>query len=176
VQVARLVDRLGQALGRRRGPGLGAQGGDQLVALDPAGREQLDPGALVGAELAQAQLAPVGEPDQDPRATVPRRGALVEDPQPPGRHQVHEQLQRALADRPGADARRGVRSELHREHLSDPPGAGDRHSRQRRERRVDRLHRHHPRRDRRLDLGPGERGGEAAGGDLDLGQLGHRSQ
>ena len=61
-------------------------------------------------------------------------------------------------------------------HLADPPDAVDRHPLERRERRVERLHRDHPGRQRRLDLGARERGGEPAGGDLDFGQLGHRPQ
>ena len=63
-------------------------------ALDPARAQQLRPGALLGAELAQAQLAAVGEPDQDPRAAILERRPLVEDLQPPGGHQVDQQRQR----------------------------------------------------------------------------------
>ena len=40
--------------------------------------------ALLGAELAQAQLAPVGQPHEQPRGAIAQRGALVEELQAPG--------------------------------------------------------------------------------------------
>ena len=78
------------------------------------GRQQLGPGALLGAELAQPQLAPVVEPDQQPRGAVAQRGALVPELQPSGRHQVdqHDQL-----------------AGLDDQHLAHPPDAGDRRCR-----------------------------------------------
>ena len=105
VEVARLVDPLGELLERRRRPGLGAERGDHLVASDLGRAQQLRPGALLGAELAQAQLASVGEPDQHPRGAVAKRGALVEHLQAAGRHQVDEQGQRLRgAGRPSGAA------------------------------------------------------------------------
>ncbi len=66
MEVAGLVDQLGELLEWRARPRLGAERRDRLVLLDRVGREQLRPGPLPGSELAQPQLAAVGEPDQDP--------------------------------------------------------------------------------------------------------------
>ena len=98
MQVARLVDQRRELLERRRGPGLGPERRDHLVLGDRVRRQQLRPGPLLGAELAQPQLAPVLEPDQEPRGPVAQRGPLVEDLQPPGRHQVDQQRQVAELD------------------------------------------------------------------------------
>jgi hypothetical protein len=66
-----------------------------------------------------------------------------------------------------------VAGELDDRHLADPPRPPDPHPDERGERRVDALHRHHSGRERRFDLGTGQRGAKAADGDLDLGKLGH---
>ena len=55
-----------------------------------AAAQQLRPGALLGAELAQAKLAPVGEPDQHPGGAIAKRGALLEHLEAARRHQVDE--------------------------------------------------------------------------------------
>jgi hypothetical protein len=78
VKVTGLVEDLGERVERRCRPRLRAERRDHLVVLDLPLDEQLRPGPLLGAELAQPQLAPVGEPDQDPRCAVAKRGALVE--------------------------------------------------------------------------------------------------
>src|SRR5581483_8375120 len=70
----------------------------------------------------------------------------------------------AVVPRPGEDDDR---------HLPDPPDVRDPATLERGERRVDGLQRHHARRQRRLDPRIAERRAQAAGGDLDLGQLGH---
>ena len=158
MQVARLVDQLGEALERRRRPGFRPEPGDRLVLVDGVGRQQLRPGPLLGPVLAQAQLAAVLEPDQDPRGAVFERGPLVVVAQPAGRHQVDQQRQVA---------------ELDDGQLADPPHPGQLAARQRLERRVEGLHHVHPRRQRRLDPGAGERRVQAPHGDLDLGKLGH---
>ena len=94
------------SLERGRGPGLRPQRRHHLVGLDLLARQQLRPGPLLGPELAQPQLPPVLEPDQQPRGAISRRGRLVEDLQPPRRHQVDQQRQVA---------------ELDHRHLADPP-------------------------------------------------------
>src|SRR5207247_10344747 len=78
-EAARLVEEPLELLPRRRGPRVGAQGGHGLVGSQVAGCEQLGPRPLLGAELPQAQLAPVGETDQEARALVAQRGALSEE-------------------------------------------------------------------------------------------------
>ena len=76
VQRARRVEQL---LSRAPPPGSGhASGpsvGERLVLLELAGAQQLHPRGLLGAELAQAQLAAVVEADEQPRGAVagPRR-------------------------------------------------------------------------------------------------------
>ena len=96
-------------LERRRGPGLRPERRDHLVLVDGVGRQQLRPGPLLGPELAQPQLPPVLQPHQHPRRPVFRRCPLVEDPQPPRRHQVDQQ---------------GQVPKLDHRHLADPPHPG----------------------------------------------------
>ena len=165
VQVPRLVEQLRELLDRRRRPGLGPERGDHLMARDLAGGQQSGPGPLFGPELPQAQLLSFTEPDQDPRRLVAERCALVEQLQPPGGHHVDEQRQR-----------RAVALELDDRHLPDPPDLGHRHPRERVERRVERLHRDHPRRQRRLDRETARGRVQASRGDLDFRQLGHRTR
>ena len=162
MELARLVDGLGELVERRRRPGLRAERLDHLVGLDAAGPVELRPGTLLGAELAQAQLAPVGEPDEHPRGAVLERRALVEHLEAPGAHQVNEQLELLVA------------GELDDGHLADASRARNRHALEGGEHRVEGLDRDHARRQGRLDLGAVERRAEAAGGDLDFGQFGHR--
>jgi hypothetical protein len=123
---------------------------------------EFEPRALLGAELAQPQLAPVGQPDQHTRAPVLQRGALVEQLQAAGGHQVDEDRELAV--------------ELGDEHLADAPDPLEGAPLESREGRVDRLHGHHAGREGGLDLGTGERRPQSASGDLDLRQLGHHSQ
>ena len=120
VQVARLVEHARELLERGWRQRVRAERGHGLVLVELARREELGPGALLGAELAQAKLAPVTEPDQQPRAAVAQRGALVVELEPAGGHQVnqHHELARArlpASCRPGgrrrARARRGRRAE-----------------------------------------------------------------
>ena len=79
------------APGRRRGPSVATA---SSASTRVRRGSSLRPRPLLGAELAQAQLAPVLEPDQQPRGAVAQRRALVPQLQPPGRHQVdqHDQL------------------------------------------------------------------------------------
>ena len=143
VEVARLVDR--RAASSSSG-GAGQASGPRVATIssagDLSGGQQLRPGALLGPELAQPQLAAVAEADKDPRAPVPQRGPLVEDLQPSRRHHVDEQRQL----RPVAVA------ELDDRHLADPPDPVDRSSDDRVERRLDALQRDHARRERGFDL------------------------
>ena len=86
VQRPRLVEQLEQR--RRIGPRLGAERGERVLVVEVRRSQHLDPRPLSGAELAQAQLAPVGEPQQEPRRPVAQRRARVEQLQPAGRHQM----------------------------------------------------------------------------------------
>ena len=79
-------------------------------ASSVVGAQQLDPGRLLGAELAQAQLAAVGDAHEQPRRAVARAGALVEELQAPGAHEVHEQHE--------------VAADVDDEVLAAPPHAG----------------------------------------------------
>ena len=117
------------------GQASGPERGDHLVLGDRVGRQQLRPGALLGPELAQPQLAAVLEPDQHPRGAVFGRGPFVEDAQSAGRHQVDQQRQVA---------------ELDHRHLADPPHPADLAPDQRFQRRVEGLHHVHPRRQGRF--------------------------
>ena len=100
-----------------------------------------------------------GEPDQQARAAVAQRGALVVELEPAGRHQVHEH-QRARPPRSRASSpRAGPRTS------SRPASASSGGSK--------RLHRDHAGRERGLHLRAAHARGQAAGGDLYLGQLGH---
>ena len=110
-----------------------------------AGRQQLRPGPLLGPELAQPQLAAVGEPDQHPRGAVLERGALVE----------HLQAARPTSGGRGSCQRSSLApaDELDDRHLADPAHARDRAARRARSAAGRALQRDHPRRERRLDLG-----------------------
>ena len=158
VEVAGLVEQRRELLERRRRVGVRARASPPPRPRDLVGGQQLRPGALLGAELAQAQLAAVVEPDQQPRGAVAQRRALVEQLQPAGRHQVDEQRQVAGLDD---------------EHLADAPHAVQLAAGERVERRVERLQRDHARRQRGLDARARDAGRQAARGDLDFGQLGH---
>jgi hypothetical protein len=158
VEVARLVHALGEVVLVGGGPRVGAEGGHGLVVVDLGGREQLGPGALLGAELAQAQLPPVLEPHEQARGAVPQRGPVAPQLEPPGGHEVHEQ--REL-------------SRLDHEHLPRAPHPRQLAARERLERRVEGLHRDHPRGERGLDPRAPRSAVEPPRGDLDLGQLGH---
>ena len=70
VEVARLVEQLGELVERRRRRRVRTERGDRLVRSHGVGRKQLRPRALLRAELAQAKLAAVLEPDQDARGAV----------------------------------------------------------------------------------------------------------
>jgi len=61
VEVAWLVEQRRELVGRRRGKGVGPERGHRLVVGDRVRVQQLRPGALLGAELAKAQLAVAGE-------------------------------------------------------------------------------------------------------------------
>ena len=66
--------------------------------------------------------------------------------------------------------------ELDDRHLPDAPDACDPAALERREGRVDGLQRDHAGREGRLHLGVPQGRSQPAGGDLDLGQLGHASK
>src|SRR5512139_2307000 len=97
MEVARLADPLGELTQRRARPGVGTERGDQLVIGDRIASQELRPGRLLRAELAQAQLPSIGEAYQDARASVAQRGSLVEYLEPARRHQVDQQSERAGA-------------------------------------------------------------------------------
>jgi hypothetical protein len=98
VQVARLGDPLGEDLERRSRPRIGAELLDCLVVLELIGRQQLRPGSLLGAELAQAQLAPVRDPDEQARGSVAQRGASVPELKAARGHQVDQEREVAGLD------------------------------------------------------------------------------
>ena len=130
VEVAGLVEQTGELVQRRRRVGVRAERRDRVVGPSASARQQLRPGPLLGAELAQAQLAPALEPDQQPRGPVAQRRPVVPELEPSRRHQVDQDDQLARVDH---------------EHLAGPAHAGDRPARERVERRVERLHRDHAR-------------------------------
>ena len=136
------------------GSASGPERGHELVLVELARREELRPGALLGAELAQAKLAAVAEPDQEPRAAIAQRGALVIELEPPGGHQVNQHHELARVDC---------------QHLAHAADAGELDPGEGVERRVERLHGHHARGERGLHLRAAHALGQAAGGDLDLG-------
>ena len=136
VQVARLVEQLRELVERGRRIGVGAERGHGLVGRHGVRREQLRPGALLGAELAQPQLAAVLEPHEDPRRAVAQRGARVEQLKAPGRHEVDQQRQVARPRPPSILPMRADAVEL-------APG-------ERVERGIERLQRHEARGQRRL--------------------------
>ena len=158
VEVTGLVDQLGELVEWGRRPGLGAERGHGVVLLDLVDRQQLGPGPLLRPELAQAQLATVGDAQQEARALVAQRRPAGEQLQAAGGHQVDEDAEVAQLD----DG-----------HLAHAPHAGDLATGEHVERRVERLHGHHAGRERGLDLLALERGVQAPRGDLDLGQLRH---
>src|SRR4051794_18572908 len=162
VQRSRALWREQLAQRRRVGPRVGAERRERLVLLQRVRAEHLHPRRLLRAELAQAQLAPVVDPQQEPGRAVAQRGALVEELQPPGRHEVEEH--------------REIARDVHDEVLAAPPDARDRRALERVQRRVERLQRVDARRERGLDRRAAQGGVEAARRDLDLGQLGHTSE
>ena len=129
MEVARLVDQLGELVERRRRVGVRPERGDGLVLRDRVRRQQLRPRPLLRPELAQPQLPAVLEADEDARRLVSQRRARVEQLQPPGRHQVDEEHEVA-----GLDG----------QHLADPPDAVELPAREGVERRVERLQRTSP--------------------------------
>ena len=165
MEEARLVERLRELWHGRGGPRLGAEGGDHLVLFGLALAQELRPRALLGAELAKAQLAPVREADEDARGAVAKRGALVEDLKAPRRHQVDEEVKAPCS----SSARRNWTDG----HLPVAGRARDFHAGQRAQRRVERLERHHARRERRLDLRAFEGRADASCRDLDLRKFRH---
>jgi len=111
---------------------------------------------------------------QHARGAVAERGALVEHLQAAGRHQVDEEGERFRGTSAISRCRAALEGvEVDHGHLPDPPHGGDPPACENAERRVDALHRHHPRRQRRLHLDAGQRRAEPPRGDLDLGHLGH---
>ena len=95
--MAGLVEQGGELFERRRRVGVGSQRAHGLVLLELVGRQQLGPGPLLGAELAQAELRPTREAHEHARGAVARPGPLVEHLQAP-RH-LHPLLrdQRTIA-------------------------------------------------------------------------------
>jgi hypothetical protein len=150
-----------QSLGEvgRVGPRLGPEVAERLVGGDGLGRQQLHPRALLGAELAQPQLAALGEPQADARGAVAHGGVLSEQLQAARAHQVHQQRETA-----------GVEHQQ----LAATAEPLDRGTLEGAQRRVEGLERVDAGRDGRLDRLAGERLVETTGGDLHLGQLGHR--
>jgi hypothetical protein len=82
----------------RRRVRVGAERRHVLVRRQVARREQLGPGPLLGAELAQPQLAAIGEPNQQAGALVAEGGAVREELEPPGGHEVDQERQVAEVD------------------------------------------------------------------------------
>ena len=104
---------VGELLGRRRRAGLRARAWRPPRRLSTASvGQQLRPRALLGAELAQPQLAAVLEPHQEPRGAVAQRRALVEQLQPAGRHQV-DRAATGRRTRRRASCRRAARRPAH---------------------------------------------------------------
>ena len=91
VQRARALGGEQLAQRRRVGPRLRPERRERVVGRDVLRAQDLDPRALARPELAQAQLVAVREPDEQARGAIAQRGALVEQLQAPGRHEVHEQ-------------------------------------------------------------------------------------
>ena len=118
--------------------------------------QQLRPGALLGAELAQPQLAPVVEADQQPRGAVAQRGAPVPELKATRGHQVDQH------------ARSPVSTGEHLAHrrtpsISRPASASSGGSKSSGD---------HAGRQRRLDRGAGGAARQAARRDLDFGSSG----
>src|SRR5215210_5529219 len=156
--MARLVEQPRQLVRRGRRISVGPERRDGVVGRHRVRAEQLGPGALLGAELAQAQLAPVLQPHQDARGAIAERRARVEELKAARGHEVHEQ---------------GQVAGLHREHLADAAHAVELPAGERVERRIERLQRYQPGRERRLHERAHQPRRQAACADLDLGQLGH---
>ena len=94
VEVARLVDQLGELLERRRRPGLGPERRDHLVLVDLVARQQLRPGRCLVPNSRRRSSRPSASRIRTRERAVLERGALVEELQPPGRHQVDQQGER----------------------------------------------------------------------------------
>ena len=122
--MAWLVEQAGELVRRRGRQGVRPERGHRVVLDHGLAAEQLRPGALLGAELLQAQLPTVLDPNEHPRGPVAQRGALVEQLQPSGGHQVDEQR-----ELPGVDG----------EHLADPADASDLEAGERVERWIEGL-------------------------------------
>ena len=74
VQRSRRVEQLAER--RWVGPRFRAERGERLILVELLRAQQLHPGGLLGAELAQAQLAPVRDPQgssRDVRSRGPAR-------------------------------------------------------------------------------------------------------
>ena len=82
VQRPRHVKELGER--RRVGPRLRSERGDRVLGVNRVGAQQLHPRALFGPELAQAELAAVLEPDEQPGSLVTQRGTRIEQLQATG--------------------------------------------------------------------------------------------
>jgi hypothetical protein len=155
----------GRGAARRsaRSAGGSGQARERLLGLQRLRREQLHPRALLGAELAHAQLAVAGQAEEHPRRLVTQRGALVEQLQAARAHQVQQQRQRP--------ARRRV--DVEQQQLPAPADAGELGAVDRRERGVERLQRVDPGSEGGLDSLARQRLAEPPGHDLHLGQLRH---
>ena len=78
MEVARLVEKGGELVGGRRGERVRTESVHRWVGGNVVLSQQLGPGPLLGAELAQAQFAPVLETQQHSRGAVAKRGSRVE--------------------------------------------------------------------------------------------------
>jgi hypothetical protein len=148
---------------RRVRPRLGAEREQDVLGLERLGPQQLDPRGLLGAELAQPQLAVAGQAEQDARRAVTQRAALGEQLQPARAHEVHEQRERPVLRR----------VQIQQQQLPAPAHAGERRTLDGMQRRIERLEHVQARRHRRLEHLAGQDAVQPAGGDLHLGQLGH---
>ena len=142
-------------------PSLRPEAGERILLGERIERQELYPRRLLGAELSQPQLAPVGDPDEQSRGAVTRAGRPIEELQAAGGHQVQQQRQLA--------------ADLDDDLLAAAAHDVDLPARQRVERRREALQGVDSGRARRVDLLAAQRGVQTADGDLDLGKLGHRS-
>ena len=157
--VARRRSRSPRSAGADR-PRLGAEARERLLGLERVERQELDPRRLLGAELAQPQLAAVGD--------AARAGARCGRAGPA---RVSKSCRRpddirCISSASSPPASTMICLPRRRTPSIGRPG-------ERVERRREALQRVDPRRQRRLDLGAAQRAVQAARGDLDLGQLGH---
>jgi hypothetical protein len=157
VQRPRRVEQLAQRRWVR--PRLWAERGDRLLGVELPRPQHLHPGGLLGPELAHAQLAPAGQPQQKPRRPVAHRRALGVQLEPPRRHQVQQHDELVV--------------ELEHEQLAAPAHARQLATLERVQRRVERLQRVDAGGERGLDGLARQDGVEPARDDLHLGQLWH---